>query len=376
MRSAPPCDTDGRIAKLGVSTLELRLTIPMRTVVFLVAAGCTFVLAGDLTAQWLPLSSGTDAELRGLSAPSRRVIWVSGTRGRYALSVDGGSTWRVDSVPDATTLDFRAVHAMDAGTALVMSAGDADRKQARIYRTSDGGGHWTLAYATEQKGVFFDALAFWDARHGIAMSDPVDGRFFLVTTSDGGRTWIRVPPGKIPPALPGEAAFAASGTCLTVQGSSNVWIGTGGGATARVYRSTDRGRTWSVAETPVHAGGSSSGIFSVAFRDARHGVVVGGDYQQPKGAVPNVALSDDGGSTWRLAKGPHPAGYLSAVAYVPATSTVVAVGLAGTARSSDRGESWSLIDTVAYNSVRFVARDAGWAAGPRGRVAKWEGVKK
>jgi photosystem II stability/assembly factor-like uncharacterized protein len=287
------------------------------------------------------------------------------------VSADGGSTWRVDSVPDASRLDFRDVFAFDASSALLLSAGPAENGQANIYRTTDRGAHWTRVYTTAQPGVFLDAIAFWDRQHGIAMSDPVDGRWFLLTTSDGGRTWTRIPPERIPPVLPGEAAFAASGTCLTVQGDGNVWIGTGGSAKARVFRSTDRGRTWSVAEAPVHAGGASAGIFSVAFRDAKHGIVVGGDYQQPKTALDNVALTADGGRTWRLAKGPLPTGYMSGVAYVPGTSTVVAVGLAGTARSDDGGERWTMVDTVGYNGVSFAARDQGWAVGPQGRMARW-----
>ena len=142
---------------------------------------------------------------------------------------------------------------------------------------------------------------------------------------------------------------------------------------ARVFRSTDRGRTWTVADTPVRAGSSSSGIFSVAFVDARHGVAVGGDYQRAKLLTENVALTDDGGVTWRLAAGPLPQGYMSAVAYVPGTGgrSLVAVGLAGTALSTDGGERWRMVDSVAYNSVAFASRDDGWAVGPRGRIAKW-----
>jgi photosystem II stability/assembly factor-like uncharacterized protein len=325
-----------------------------------------------LAAQWIAQSSGTTAELRGLSTPTRNVVWASGTRGRYVVSTDGGSSWKTDSVPDASHLDFRAVFALDAETALMSSAGPAENGQANIYRTSDGGAHWTRVFTTDRQGVFLDAMAFWDRQHGIAMSDPVEGRWFLLTTSDGGRTWTRIPPERIPPILIGEAAFAASGTCLTVQGEGNVWIGTGGAAKARVFRSTNRGRTWTVAETPVHAGGPSAGIFSVAFRDAKRGIVVGGDYQQPKAMLDNVALTTDGGKSWRLAKGPLPAGYMSGVAYVPGTSTLVAVGLAGTATSSDGGERWTMIDTVGYNSVGFAARDRGWAVGPQGRMARWQ----
>jgi photosystem II stability/assembly factor-like uncharacterized protein len=324
-----------------------------------------------LQAQWLPQSSGTTSELRGLSVPTRNVVWASGARGRYVRSVDGGRSWAADSVPDVSRLDFRAVFAFDASTAFLLSAGPAEGGQANIYSTVDRGAHWTRVYSITQAGVFLDAIAFWDRQHGIAMSDPIEGRWFLLTTADGGRTWTRIPPERIPPVLQGEAAFAASGTCLTVQGGRNVWIGTGGAAKARVFRSTDRGRTWSVAETPVHAGGASAGIFSVAFRDAKRGIVVGGDYQKPKEMLDNIALTDDGGRTWRLARGPMPAGYMSGVAYVPGTSTVVAVGLAGTARSDNGGDRWTMVDTVGYNTVSFATRDRGWAVGPQGRVARW-----
>lgn len=356
-----------------------------RSAALLVTATALSLASTSVAAQWAPQVTGTDAELRGLSAPTPGVVWASGTRGRYVRTVDGGRHWRVDSVPDAGTLDLRDVHAIDMHRAWLMSAGEAPKGQARIYATRDGGAHWKLVFDTSLAGVFLDAIAFWDARHGIAMSDPVDGRFFLLVTDDAGRSWTRIAPDRLPPVLSGEAAFAASGTCLTVQGSANVWIGTGGGATARVFRSTDRGRTWSVAATPVHAGGASSGIFSVAFRDASHGIVVGGDYQQPKGLLENVALSDDGGRSWRRARGPLPSGYMSAVAYVPRargdtrsalssdSERVVAVGLAGTAVSSDGGESWTMVDTVGYNSVAFVSPTEGWAVGPRGRVARWRG---
>ena len=344
------------------------MTVMSKTVFVAAALTCP----GLLGAQWTRQPAGTDAEFRGLSVVSPSVVWASGTKGRIARTVDGGMTWTVDTVPGAATLDFRDIAAASATHAWAMSAGPAEQGQARIYR-SDGGMQWTRRFATEEKGVFLDALKFWDDRHGIAMGDPVEGRLFLMITDDGGDTWRRVPTNDAPPMLPGEAAFAASGTCLAVNGSSNVWIATGGGERARVFRSTDRGHTWSVAATPVHAGGSTSGIFSVAFTSATRGVVVGGDYSRPRLSTNNVALTNDGGATWRLARGALPQGYMSAVAYVPGTKgrSMVAVGLAGTARSSDGGESWLMVDRVAYNSVAFASRESGWAAGPDGRIAKW-----
>jgi photosystem II stability/assembly factor-like uncharacterized protein len=328
--------------------------------------------AAKAEAQWIPQQSGTTAEFRGLVATGASVVWASGTRGRVARTTDGGATWSIDSIPGASGLDLRAIAPRGDKMAWAISAGPAESGQAQIFHTDDAS-HWTKQFSTAQTGVFLDAIAFWDDKHGIAMSDPVGGKLFILVTDDGGATWSQAPTDAAPPVLAGEAAFAASGTCLIVQGSSNVWIGTGGGARARVFRSTDRGRTWRVADTPLHAGNAASGIFSVAFSDERHGVAVGGEYSKPKERFDNVAVTDDGGANWRLARGPLPKGYMSAVAFVPGSRgrQLVAVGLAGTARSDDAGESWTMVDSVAYNSVTFASNGDGWAAGPRGRIAKW-----
>jgi photosystem II stability/assembly factor-like uncharacterized protein len=284
-------------------------------------------------------------------------------------TTDGGTTWTLDTVPGASALDLRAIAATSATAAHAISIGDS----SRIYATADGGRTWSLRWSATRKGTFLDAIRFWDTQHGIAMSDPVDGAFLLLTTDDGGATWQEIPAGRVPPALEGEGAFAASGSCLTVYGSSDVWLASGGARVARVYHSPDRGRTWQVYDTPIRAGAPSAGIFSVAFRDARHGVVAGGDYQKPALRGRNVALTSDGGVTWTLVdSAASPAGYRSAVEFVPGSSgrELVAVGLTGTDVSRDGGLTWAQVDSVAYNSVRYATRTTGWAVGPMGRIAK------
>ena len=324
------------------------------------------LLAGNTTsAQWGLQPSGTDADFRGLCAVSSTVAWASGTRGTYTRTTDGGKTWRAGTVAGAGELDFRDVEAFDEKTAYLLSIGKGE--SSRIYKTTDGGANWTLQFTNKAAEGFFDAMAFWDRDHGIAMSDPVDGRFLVITTDDGGKTWNQVPAANLPPAIKGEGGFAASGTCITVQGKSNVWFASGGSA-ARVFRSTDRGRTWQVAATPITSGAESAGIFSIAFKDARHGIIAGGDYRKPEEAVNNVATTADGGRTWKLAGGARPKGYRSAVAYV--RSMIVAVGTSGSDSSTDGGNNWTGLDRENYNSVSFAA-GAGWAAGPRGRIAKF-----
>ncbi|HXG65598.1 MAG TPA: glycosyl hydrolase [Blastocatellia bacterium] len=322
------------------------------------------------SAQWQRQASGTTADFRGLSAVNSQVAWASGTKGTFARTTDGGKTWQAGTVPGAEQLDFRDIDAFDANTAYMLSIGKGE--SSRIYKTTDGGQHWLLQFRNSNPEAFFDAMAFWDAHHGIAFSDPVDGRFLIITTGNGGKTWTPVPPANIPPAIQGEGGFAASGTCIAVQGSNNVWFGTGGAA-ARVFRSTDRGRTWSVAATPILSGIESAGIFSVAFKDAKNGIVVGGDYRKPNEADRNVAVTADGGQTWKLIAGTRPAGYRSCVAYIPGEGgmRLIAVGTSGSDYSTSGGADWIPLDRENYNVVSLAGRHAGWAAGPGGRIVRF-----
>src|SRR5918993_404975 len=218
-------------------------------------------------AGWVSQPSGTTARLRGLSVVDERVAWAGGSGGTVLRTVDRGKTWQRRVVPDAEGLDFRDIEAFDESTAYALAIGAGEL--SRIYKTTDGGATWALRHVNRDPQGFLDALAFWDAEHGLALGDPVGGRFVILATDDGGESWSRIATEGMPEARPGEGAFAASGTCLVTQGGRNAWFGTGGG---RVFRSTDRGRTWTAQETPIRAGNGTSGVFSLAFRDAEHGV--------------------------------------------------------------------------------------------------------
>jgi photosystem II stability/assembly factor-like uncharacterized protein len=326
------------------------------------------------SSQWISQTSGTTARLRGVSAASGIVAWASGSGGTYARTTDGGATWQSSVVPDASQLDFRDVQAIDANTAYLLSIGNGD--QSRIYKTTDGGRAWELQFTNNNEKAFFDAFAFWDARNGIAVSDPVDGRFVLIKTTDGGTTWKQRPPVTSPRAIQGDGAFAASGTCIAVQGRRNVWFGTGGGASARVFRSTDAGLTWKAALTPISAGNASSGIFSIAFKDSKNGVIVGGDYKKEGESSNNVALTTDGGATWALAKGSMLSGFRSAVTFVSGSRVpmLVAVGPSGSDYSVDNGETWKTLGSTGFHAVSFAGPD-GWAVGDKGRIEKYSANK-
>jgi photosystem II stability/assembly factor-like uncharacterized protein len=282
--------------------------------------------------------SHTPESLRGVSAVSRQVAWASGTHGTYLRTVDGGSTWGPAQVSDAAALDFRAVVAFSADEAFLMSAGPGE--QSRIYHTSDAGQHWQLQLKNDNPKGFFDSMVFWDAKHGIVLGDPIADdtgklKFELLVTEDG-QSWRRVPSSQLPDAMEGEGAFAASNTCLAIAlgAASDVWFATGG-KVARVFHSGDRGKTWEVFNTPMIHGPDSAGIFSIAFRDAQHGVIAGGDYKRPKDDGPNLAITEDGGKTWTLPS-LHPLAYFSAIAYDRRVNDLAAQSRAAEATSTKK----------------------------------------
>lgn len=315
-------------------------------------------------AQWQAQPVQTDADFRGLCVVNANVVWVSGTRGTFARTTDGGKNWHVGVVPGAEKLDFRDVEAFGDKTAYLLSAGPGNA--SRIYKTVDGGKSWALQFQSADPASFFDALAFWDEKNGIALSDPVKGAFQLLITSDGGANWKALAPKSLPPALAGEGAFAASGTCLVTHGDRDVWFVTGSAKKARVFRSSDRGLNWEVSETPLLAGVESAGIFSIAFRDRKNGMIVGGDYRKPNDSGATAAITTDGGKTWALLENKLP--FRSAVAW--ARDRWHAVGTSGSNVSADNGDTWKLLDRENYNCLGFAPTGEGWAAGPKGRIAR------
>ena len=318
---------------------------------------------------WITQASGVKSRLRGISAVNERVAWASGADSTVLRTNDGGDTWKRLFVT-ADSVDFRDIDAIDSQTAYVLSIGNGP--SSRIYKTTDGGETWTLQFKNEDPKVFLDAISFWDANHGIAFGDSVAGKFYILMTDNGGRDWKRVPENSLPPALENEGAFAASGTNIAIVGKKYAWIATGAGPKSRVLMTADRGRTWTISETPL-ASGPSAGAFSIAFRDAKHGVIVGGDYRKETEAVDNLVITTNGGASWQLVKGLS--GYRSVVAYLPSSKRMVAVGPSGSDYSDDDGQSWKPLAGPGFDTLSLAASPAGkatvgWAAGANGAIAK------
>ena len=326
----------------------------------------------DASPWWSVQTTGLDSNLRGVSVKSDRgsqgrrhfVVWASGSNGVILRSIDDGDTWKQLSVPDAATLDFRDIEAFGADVAYVLSSGDGD--QSRIYKTTDGGINWNLQYSDTRPGFFLDSLACSSSTRCVALSDPVDGKFLVLGTSDG-EHWNELPRDRMPAALPKEGAFAASGTAIALC-DGGIYFGTGGPA-ARIFHSADFGKSWTAVQTPIASGNASSGIFSVACTGPGTLLAVGGDYKLPDRADRVAIYSTDAGKTWQLSV-QQPGGYRSAVGFF-SHGDFAAVGPNGTDVSDDQGIHWRHTDRMNLNALSFAGTE-GWAVGPKGTIARFK----
>ncbi len=352
--------------------------------VFLITASATIVYAQQPSTiqppTLTPQTSGTTQLLIAVSPVNSQIVWAAGTGGTYVVTTDGGNTWRAGVVPGTDQLQFRAVHGVSDKVAYLMSIGN-DPDQFRIYKTTDGGATWELQFKNEAESAFYDCFAFWTPNRGITHSDSVRGHFPDLRTTDG-TTWESIG-ANMPPALPGEASFAASGTCITSQGEDNAWIATGGSTTARILATTDGGDTWNAYDTPLGSS-PSAGAISVAFRDATHGIVGGGNLSSNDQA--QTATSSDGGQTWTLTNTPPTPGAVFCLAYAsglgssdPAYDRTVVVTAetepdfdSGSAVwTPDEGTTWLGLPNVSgYWAVGFANPQAGWFVGNNGQILK------
>ncbi len=354
--------------------------------------------APSLLAQWEIEESNSTASLRGVISVGGGVAWASGSNGTVLRTEDGGYVWQGCVQPaGAAKLDFRGIQAWDENTAVVMSAGPGDL--SRLYKTTDGCRTWTLLLTNHDTDGFWDAIQFSDREHGTLLGDPVGGRFVLLTTSDGGRTWT---PGQIGPAdsVTGQSIFAASHSSLLMTSPSSRAFCTGGPNGAMVIRQSlgpqpgpakpgeiRFGTTASSEELVSFSKSASSGCFSLAQSHDGQGtiVAVGGDFSHPEvgeNAAWTTAIAEDTENKahplfhFSPAK-TKPAGYRSAVAYDAQTKAWIAVGPGGTDVSTDDGQNWRALTPSRQDAPgadkQWNAISLPFAVGPKGRIGKLRG---
>jgi photosystem II stability/assembly factor-like uncharacterized protein len=341
-----------------------------------------------------PQNSNTTALLIAVSPVDENVVWAVGTSSTFVVTTDGGAHWRVGIVPTQNSADvqLRDVQAVSDQVAYVLAIGTFPQDFA-IYKTEDGGHTWTQQFENQLVGAFYDCFAFWTATSGIAHSDSVNGVFPDLRTTDG-MTWQSIA-NNMPPALPHEASFSSSGTCIAAQGTTNAWITTGGSSISRILATTDGGNTWAAYNTPLHSSPTAGG-FSVAFRDASNGILGGGDLAAVNTiTAAQFATSHDGGQTWQLTPQPPVTYPIFCASYLTNTTglgggrrhevyslrnrrptdytryVVVTADIGGAAWSPDEGTTWNQLPGVTgYWAAAFANPQNGWMVGLNGNIVK------
>ena len=310
------------------------------------------------------LTSGTKTELRGLSVVNNEVIWVSGSHGTIGKSTNGGKDWKWFVVKGFEKNDFRDIEAFDAYTAAIMSVGEP----AYILKTVDGGNTWKVVYENKTKGMFLDAMEFWNEQSGIVIGDPINGKFFVGRTFDGGSTWREVPEQNRPIADSGEACFAASGTNVRALDNDEA-VFVSGGLKSNVFIRDSK------IQLPILQGMETTGANSIAVWDRykRKGgnrlVVVGGDFTKPNLDSLNCFYSTDRGKTWKAPK-VRPHGYRSCVEYLD-KKVLVSCGLNGVDYTIDNANTWKLISKESFHVCRIAKLgNTVFLAGTNGKVGK------
>ncbi len=314
------------------------------------------------------LDSGTESLLQAISFVDNQVVWISGQQATFCRTTDAGETWQVYRHP-SDTLQFRDIHAFDANQIVLMSAGLGASSRIMLFDSQSG--EYTETYIMPFEQGFLNTIEFWDNQTGLAFGDSFENGFFILKTTDGGKTWIRIDPDKLPVAGSGEGGFAASGTCISLIPGGGAFIGTGAGGHSRILVSGDYGESWQSRPSPMITG-DMAGIFSIRMIDENNGLIVGGDLAQMKAYIENIYFTSDQWLTSSKAKSPITKGPLFGSDFIEIHDRKLAIvcGPAGVDYSSNLEEEWIRLDSGNYWSVKMHPSGYGFAVGTKGKILK------
>lgn len=316
-------------------------------------------LTSNLQAQTVELlTSGTKTSIRGLSVVDDRVIWVSGSSGTVGRSIDSGKTFKWMTVKGFEKTEFRDIEAFNETSAVIMGI-DAP---AYILRTADGGDTWKVVFENKTKGMFLDAMEFWNEQSGIVIGDPIDGKFFIARTFNGGITWRSIPPQNYPVADSGEACFASSGTNIRKLNKAEAVFISGGLKSNMFIRDKK-------ILLPILQGTTTTGANSIAVKNSKTMIVVGGDFTTKDSTARNCFITGNAGKTW-TAPTSSPHGYRSCVEFLEKNKWI-SCGLNGVDFSKDDGSNWEWICKESFHVCRKAKKGkAVFFAGNNGKIGK------
>jgi len=299
------------------------------------------------------LEQGKPTSIRGLSVVNDHIVWASGSNGYIAITCNGGKNWIWTQVKGLEKADFRSIEAFSDKEAIIMASGTP----ALILKTTDGGKNWRVKYRNTDTTYFLDAMNFTSRKHGVVLGDPIHNKFLLLETNDFGETWQPI---NAPEAMPGEAAFAASGTCLRIT-ANTIDIATGGKVARHLYSKSPY-NNWQFHDLPITQGKQSQGAFSMSCDKL---VVVGGDYTNDKDTIRTACWHD--AKHWQISTGLS--GYQSCVELIKG-HTYLSTGTSGCNISNNDGKTWTKINDGSFNVCRKAKRgNLVLLAGNNGRIA-------
>jgi photosystem II stability/assembly factor-like uncharacterized protein len=317
-----------------------------------------FCLCQNLNAQQIIiLDSCQKISLRGLSVVNNNIFWASGSKGTVGRTTNGGKKMKWIKVLSYEQRDFRDIESFDENNAIIM----AIDSPAIILKTRDGGKSWKKVFEDNRNGMFLDALNFKNKNSGIVVGDPIDGRFFLARTNDGGEHWSTIAKNSSPIADSGEALFAASGTNVLLKDDITFFIS--GGKSSHLFVGDLK------IKLPLLQGKSSTGANSMDISETGKIIIVGGDFSADSISYGNCAISDDNGKTFYMPRS-SPSGYKSSIAYI-GNNKWIACGTSGVDISLDDGTTWKNISQESFHVVQKAKKgNKIFLAGKNGRIAE------
>lgn len=317
-------------------------------------------------AQWISQASSftTIRGINYMSAADSMAVWAtaydpvnpSGACSDFTRTKDGGNTWVPGTIANTTGLASSMIFAMSASMAYDLMYKVSGTNPQGIYVTVDTGTTWTRQTTApfSNSSSFPDCIHFFNSTDGWALGDPINGSFEIYTTTNGGTNWTPVSSSNIPAPLSGE--FGIVGYYSAVQ--DTLWFGTNMG---RVYHSTDKGHTWSVATVSQLSGK----YIKPSFQTGMHGLA----QDKSQSSTGAICETFDGGVTWASVNLTGPI-YATDLSFVPGDGNVcVSSGSSGTngcSYSFNGGHFWSdFIGTqgAEYMQMSWVNNHCGWAGG-------------
>jgi len=328
-----------------------------------------FVSFNLLTAQQNPSINikpllNSKSNFRAIAVLNDSTVWFANSSGKVG-QVSINKSLAYYTFKDSFKKHFRAIGSTkDALFALTIES------PARLYKftKNDFNQPAQLVYSEKHPKAFYDAMHFLDNKIGIAMGDPTDKCLSIITTNDGGNSWYKKLCANLPKSFDGEAAFAASNTNIATY-KNTIWIATGG-LKSRIFISKNKGRTFKVYNTPFIQGKSTTGIYTMAFYNAKNGFICGGDYTDKNAEFNNKALTTNGGKTWQIVANNTLPGYISCVQYIPNSKgkKLMAVSTEGIYYSKNAGKKWDKLSDKGFYTIRFADKNTAFLGG-RGTIS-------